>query len=294
MVLVVDLEGVGQDMLAVPIKARCQAPNIEIKPKEYLEFDECFLNHPKTMQITLMNDDSLPAKFEIKPQEESFKRLAEFTTDCSNGTCEIKPKSSRVINVTLETQQLGKINIPMNIQLIGQQTLSQITIFATSVGPKVETKTKELDFKSIEVLEEAKQSFLISNCSQIPAVYTAFTKNKDSVWRVMQRSGTLQPEDTQEITVVCVPDWPDKFQDTLHVVINDGVDIEINLRAQGKGTTLKCDKNLEVVDFGTKYTHKPEMLEFFLENRGRKSQRVKWERVPDKKKDPKKKKEDGD
>jgi len=30
MVLVVDLEGVGQDMLAVPIKAECHVPEVEV------------------------------------------------------------------------------------------------------------------------------------------------------------------------------------------------------------------------------------------------------------------------
>lgn len=115
----------------------------------------------------------------------------------------------------------------MNIQLIGQPSLSTITIYASSVGPKVETKTKELDFKRPNVLEPVSQSFAITNNSKIPAEYTAFTKDKNSIWRVMQRSGTLQPEDTREIVVRCCADEAQKFSDTLHVVINNGVDIEI-------------------------------------------------------------------
>ncbi len=37
MVLVVDLEGVGQDMLAVPIKAECLVPKVKIVPCDFLE-----------------------------------------------------------------------------------------------------------------------------------------------------------------------------------------------------------------------------------------------------------------
>ena len=48
MVLVVDLEGVGQDMLAVPIKAECLVPKVRIVPSDYLEYDKCYLRHPKT------------------------------------------------------------------------------------------------------------------------------------------------------------------------------------------------------------------------------------------------------
>jgi len=45
MVLVVDLEGVGQDMLAVPIKAECIVPKVTVEPKDYLEFGQCFLRY---------------------------------------------------------------------------------------------------------------------------------------------------------------------------------------------------------------------------------------------------------
>jgi len=65
----------------------------------------------------------------------------------------------------------------------------------------------------------------------------------------------------------------------LHIIINNGVDLEVNLKAKGIGTTLACKDNLKEVNFGTKYTHSNETLEFFLENRGRKPQKIKWSRV---------------
>ena len=53
MVLVVDLEGVGQDMLAVPIKAECLVPKVKITPSDYLDFKDVFLRHPKTAEVEL-------------------------------------------------------------------------------------------------------------------------------------------------------------------------------------------------------------------------------------------------
>ena len=67
MVLVVDLEGVGQDMLAVPIKAECLVPKVKISPTDFLDFKKTFLRHPKTLEVELMNEDFLKAKFEIVP-----------------------------------------------------------------------------------------------------------------------------------------------------------------------------------------------------------------------------------
>lgn len=87
----------------------------------------------------------------------------------------------------------------------------------------------------------------------------------------------LQPDDERQIEVVCNADEVQKFQDTLHIIINNGVDLEVALRAKGIGHTLYC-KNLSspvsTVDFGTEYTHQNVTKEFFLENRGRKQMKI--------------------
>jgi len=54
-------------MLAVPIKAECLVPKVKILPNDFLEYDEVFLRHPKTVQLTIENEDSLKARFEIVP-----------------------------------------------------------------------------------------------------------------------------------------------------------------------------------------------------------------------------------
>lgn len=37
-VMTIDIEGVGNDMLSVPIRAECQIPSVEVSPIEKLEF----------------------------------------------------------------------------------------------------------------------------------------------------------------------------------------------------------------------------------------------------------------
>ena len=80
----------------------------------------------------------------------------------------------------------------------------------------------------------------------------------------------LKPDDEKEIEVVCNADEVQKFQDTLHIIVNNGVDLEVALKAKGVGSTLFCKDNLNLIDFGTEYTHQNITKEFFLENRGRK------------------------
>jgi len=92
MVLVVDLDGVGQDMLAVPIKADCHVPKVKVHPSDFLEYESCFLRHAKTREIEIINEDTLRAKYEIVPQDDQSKRIAIYTADKESGI--IEPKSS--------------------------------------------------------------------------------------------------------------------------------------------------------------------------------------------------------
>ena len=138
---------------------------------------------------------------------------------------------------------------------------------------------EELDYQNVEVLKDYTQTLMIKNKSEIPAEYTAFTKQKESIWKVVQRQGVLQPGDEREIEVMCNADEVMKFQDTLHIIINNGVDLEVALRARGTGSTLFCKSSLATVDFGTEYTHQNVVKEFFLENRGRKQMKIQWART---------------
>lgn len=153
-----------------------------------------------------------------------------------------------------------------------------ITILANSIGPIVSVDKAELDYNNVEVLKDYIERITIRNESEINAEYTAFTKNKESIWKVIQRHGVLKPKDQKEIEVVCNADEVQKFSDTLHIIVNNGVDLEVALRAKGIGSTLYCKENLNLVDFGTEYTHSNITKEFFLENRGRKQMKIQWTR----------------
>lgn len=59
------MDGVGQDMLAVPIKAECHVPKVKVEPNDFLDYGQCFLRHKKTKEIRIINTDNLKAKFEI-------------------------------------------------------------------------------------------------------------------------------------------------------------------------------------------------------------------------------------
>lgn len=90
--------------------------------------------------------------------------------------------------------------------------------------------------------------------------------------------------------MICNADDSCKFSDILHFVIKDGNDKDVVLKARGVGSTIYCAEDLENLNFGTIYTFKTEMKEIFIQNRGRKSQKIVWQgkRVDKKKRDEEK------
>lgn len=203
----------------------------------------------------------------------------------------IEPHSTKTIVLKLRTEILNTIRICVYIKLEGIPMPVLLNILAESIGPIVKVDRTEIDYNNVQVLRDYTEKINIKNESQIDAEYTAFTKLKESVWKVVQRHGILKPAESKVIEVVCNADEVQKFQDTLHIIINNGMDLEVGLKARGVGHTLSC-KALEDqggVDFGTEYTHKNVPKQFFLENRGRKTMQISWVRQTkvDRKKKPK-------
>lgn len=83
-----------------------------------------------------------------------------------------------------------------------------------------------------------------------------------------------------DVEVICCCDDANKFSDILHFVIKEGLDIDIVLKAKGRGSTIFCKEDLENVNFNTQYTHRQTTREIFVENKGRKPQKLVWQRKP--------------
>jgi hydrocephalus-inducing protein len=180
--------------------------------------------------------------------------MAIHTADVMSGV--IEPYATQVINLHFCTMILNRIRIPMYIKLEGTPMPVLITLQAESIGPIVDVDRKDIDFNAVEVLEDVKEKLTIKNASRIDAEYTAFTKTKDSIFKVVQRHGVLKPGENKVIDVICNADEVQRFQDTLHIIINNGSDLEVTLKARGVGSTLFCKQGLSTIDFGTEYTYK--------------------------------------
>lgn len=241
------------------------------------------MRHPREQTLELINDSHLPARFEVKAQAEESKILALVTTDRTGG--EISGKSSVRLTVTLTTKKLGPINMPLAINIVGHSSLPKtVQIYAYSSGPKVEISDKEIDFGQVPVLKDWMKSLKIMNKCEIPADFHVFTKNRNSIFKPLQKHFILEPYEAMDVQIVCTADDVGKFYDTLHIVITEGVDMDASLKAVGKGTTIYCAEDMETLSFGLIYTFNNMTKDIFIENKGRRTQKLTWQPIKEKKK----------
>ena len=118
----------------------------------------------------------------------------------------IEPHSTQIVNIKLQTEILGPVRTNFVVKLDGHNIPVLMFIMASSCGPEIKMDRQELDFGQITVLKDNRQSFKITNVGQIDAEYTAFTKNKDSIWKVIERYGVIKADQDKTITVSCIAD----------------------------------------------------------------------------------------
>lgn len=118
----------------------------------------------------------------------------------------IEPHSTQIVNVKLQSEILGAVRNNFVVKIDGHNIPVMMLILATSGGPDVKLDKQELDFNQVTVLQDKRESFKISNVGQIDAEYTAFTKNKDSIWKVIERYGVIKAKEEKTITVSCIAD----------------------------------------------------------------------------------------
>ncbi|KAB0347974.1 hypothetical protein FD754_012831 [Muntiacus muntjak] len=116
--LVVDVEGIGEEVLALLITARCIVPTLHVVNTE-VDFGRCFLKYPYKKTIQLVNDDDLPGCYRVLPQvyQDVPTVLLSSPTPCGI----IAPHSTVHIPLTLETQVPGEYRSTVYISTFGSQ-----------------------------------------------------------------------------------------------------------------------------------------------------------------------------
>ncbi|XP_068267672.1 hydrocephalus-inducing protein homolog [Nyctibius grandis] len=273
--LVVDVDGVGEEVSELLLTARCVVPPLRaLNP--VVTFGRCFLKFPCQQMLTLVNDSDLPGCYRVLPQKQEEKDAVWYSSTVSWGI--IQPHSSVQVPFTLEVQVTGEQDTVAHVAVFGrEESPLKIKLVSTGEGPVVCVHPSEINFGSIQVLQDASQTLHLSNHSVIPAYFWAEMAGKCSRWRIEPSEGVIPPETEVAVAVIANLDDTEKFKDEVKLFIENSRTYTIPVRAVGFGTTIVTDRLFAPeLNLGPHFSLSPCCYCFQVMNKGRRTHHLYW------------------
>ncbi|XP_074864560.1 hydrocephalus-inducing protein homolog isoform X2 [Carettochelys insculpta] len=275
MALVVDVAGIGEEVLALLITARCVVPPLRVV-NPVLKFGRCFLKFPYQQMVMLVNDTELPGCYGVLPQEYEEKPPVLYSSPRPCGI--IQPRSTVEIPLTLATQVTGQQDTVASIAVFGnEESHLKIHLVTIGEGPVVHVDPAQIDFGNIRVLKDAFRTLHLSNQTVIPAPFWAQMARSHSLWRIEPSEGVVPPEGDVFLTLIANLDDTVKFQDQVNLFIQNSSTYMIPVQAAGIGTTIITDKPFApALNVGPHFSLDPCCYRFKITNRGRRTHQLYW------------------
>lgn len=276
-VLVVDVDHVGEEILSLPITAKCIVPLVTVLTP-MLDYGRCFMRFPYVRHIRLHNDTDLPAKYIILPEDELDVNYPPIDYKSSEPKGVVLPHSVRDVPLEICAMTLEEQEISCYMAIFGSQDPPlHVHISCIGEGPVVHMTPQKLDWGTIPVLTDMPEKIVLSNESLIPAKFTANMLRPNTAFRVHPAEAEIPPESTLEITVTAHLDDCVRFQDKLQLKVLESQSRVVPLCAYGVGTTITSDPPLlNIMDLGPHFSNRSLIKTFHLTNRGRRHQQVMW------------------
>ncbi|NXL46323.1 HYDIN protein, partial [Podilymbus podiceps] len=273
--LVVDVDGVGKEVLALLLTARCVVPPLQVL-NPVMTFGRCFLKFPYQQMLTLVNDSDVPGCYGVLPQERKKAGAVWYSSPMPCGI--IQPRSSVEVPFTLEAQVMGEQDTVACVAVFGsEESPLKIHLVSIGEGPVVYVHPSKLNFGSIQVLQDASRSLHLSNQTVIPASFWAEMAGKSSRWRIEPSKGVIPPETEMSVAVIANLDDTEKFKDKVNLFIENGHTYIIPVQAVGIGTTIVTDKPFAPeLKLGPHFSLDPCCYHFKITNKGRRIHQLYW------------------
>ncbi|XP_032469168.1 hydrocephalus-inducing protein homolog [Phocoena sinus] len=128
--LVVDVEGIGEEVLALLITARCIVPTLHVVNTE-VNFGRCFLKYPYEKTIQLVNHNNLPGCYQVLPQAHK-KSL--WTVEPKEGT--VPPESDVELTLTANLNDILTFKDTVILDIENSNTY-RIPVQASGIGSTI-------------------------------------------------------------------------------------------------------------------------------------------------------------
>ncbi|XP_066540500.1 hydrocephalus-inducing protein homolog isoform X2 [Hoplias malabaricus] len=273
--LVVDVQSVGEDVLALPIRASCVVPEVRLE-STVLHFQHCFVGYPYQQSVKLINDTDLPVCYGLLDQGYEEDPSLLYSSPHPRGV--IQPYGAEQLPLVLQAKTSGQLQLKAFIAILGHQGLPlELLLSCVGRGPAVSLSATELHFGTIPVLTDVPRTLQLSNQSPVPARFRAQMARNRSQWRVEPAEGEVAPDGQLELRLVAHLDDTLPFQDKLQLAVQDSQTHSLALSASGKGTTIVSDRPFAPrLDLGAHFSSGPYQYHFRLSNRGSRLHQLYW------------------
>ena len=275
--LVADVDGPAGDVVGtvkVPLVGESTIPVISLS-EETVDFGDCWNRYSYQRTFELINDTDLPTRYEVMPQSDASTALAIYSAEPAQGVVPARGRAQLTIN--LATERLGKMNLPVFVQVVGLTGTPWLcNILVNALGPAVEFDQLDINWGKLPALKQDSKELKITNVCLIKAPFQCFIKGNTSAWEVDVRAGVIEPGESLTLNLSVYLDDTVRFTDELHVLIEEGKQFVIPLKAVGIGTTMYCEQSMKELDFGNQFTSQTSTKVMTLENRGRRALSLTW------------------
>ncbi|XP_061325296.1 hydrocephalus-inducing protein-like [Pezoporus flaviventris] len=273
--LVVDVDGVGREVLSLPIRARCGIPLLRVLHPA-VTFGRCSLKVPYQQMLTLVNDSNLPGCYWALPQENKDAAAVWYSSPEPRGI--IQPHSSVEIPFTLEVQVTGEQDTVAHVVVFGsKESPLKIHLLSTGEGPVVHVHPSEINFGCIQVLQDASRSLHLCNQSVIPASFSAKMAGENAWWSIGPSQGVIPAKAEVSVVVTANLDDTEQFKDEVVLFIENSHACVIPVQAVGVGTTIVVDKPFgPELKLGPCFSLDPCCYRFKMTNKGQRTHLLYW------------------
>ena len=165
--LVVDVNEAGKEVFSLPISAKSVVSPITLLTP-LLDFGRCFIQHPYVQNVELLNNSSLPVKYEMSDQAD--QRALIYLTPHPKGV--IEPHTTLQIPLEVKAQVQGEITMVVVFNILGStEPPLEVGIYCIGEGPVINVTPAQLNWGVCPVLTPISKTITLSNESLIPAEF---------------------------------------------------------------------------------------------------------------------------
>ena len=269
-----DILKFGKNMAKVQIVGSGTCPELKLE-SEVIDMGCVFVGNQYEISVDMKNETPYSAKYEFIPNTDQSVLMA--TVVCPKPTGIVGKETVTGMKLQLTPLILGPISITQYVKILGADYPPlKYQIKAVSTGPKVLLDRQNIDFGTVNVLNDAKKHLIVKNDSPIPAGFTFRFEGESSLFRVVPEEGILLPEEQKVIDVIANLDDTLQYTSKLILTVQNNSQVTIPIKATGAGTPIRASIPMDLLDFGFIFSQTSVRSQLSLTNHGRRPQEIRW------------------